>query len=340
MARDSDALLIRKWSESGDTSTPESQSITRSIGWGASYSQAGGDLPEREVFNQLLKELTALAVEINERGILDWSSSLTYTHPAIVFGSNSTIYLSVQNSTNVDPTTDADRSHWRPFTGAGWSPVLGVQSDGARRVLELERWVGGSGTAPSGAGEYLGATGLVSAIASAVDIRGAQGNPGPTGERGPQGVQGVQGPAGAAGAQGATGPQGARGISMTEFAASTSTTSATYHTVTVPNGYEVLLVVLSPYRWSVSAGIAGGSAVVPFGAESALTVNQGVSTDLLVNGARGVINAFGSNNLHLVATKISATQLRCCVLNNAGGGGGASTFSSTRRNLWRFYRLL
>lgn len=53
----------------------------------------------------------------------------------------------------------------------GWSPVLAVASDGARRVLQVSDWTGGEGTKPA-AGQYLGVSGLVTDIADGVDIRG------------------------------------------------------------------------------------------------------------------------------------------------------------------------
>jgi hypothetical protein len=56
----------------------------------------------------------------------------------------------------------------------GWSPILAVVADGARRVLQVTGWSGGSGTAPA-TGLYVGATGYVSNIADAVDIRGDSG---------------------------------------------------------------------------------------------------------------------------------------------------------------------
>ncbi|MDO1582437.1 hypothetical protein [Rhizobium oryzicola] len=57
----------------------------------------------------------------------------------------------------------------------GWSPVLAVVVDGARRVQQVVDWAGGEGTKPA-TGKYVGATGLVTDIASAVDIRGASGS--------------------------------------------------------------------------------------------------------------------------------------------------------------------
>jgi hypothetical protein len=59
----------------------------------------------------------------------------------------------------------------------GWTPILAVATDGARRVLQVTGWEGGSGTAPA-TGLYVGATGYVSLIGDAVDIRGASGGGG------------------------------------------------------------------------------------------------------------------------------------------------------------------
>lgn len=59
--------------------------------------------------------------------------------------------------------------------GAGWTPVLAVVADGERRVLQVADWTGGQSNKP-GTGQYVGASGLVSSIASAVDIRGASGS--------------------------------------------------------------------------------------------------------------------------------------------------------------------
>lgn len=55
----------------------------------------------------------------------------------------------------------------------GWTPLPAVASDSDRRVLEITDWTGGTGTKP--AVGYLGTSGIVSAIADGVDIRGASG---------------------------------------------------------------------------------------------------------------------------------------------------------------------
>ncbi|MGU3493371.1 tail fiber domain-containing protein [Xanthobacteraceae bacterium A53D] len=57
---------------------------------------------------------------------------------------------------------------------AGWSPVLAGVADGVRRVLQIIGWAGGQGDEPS-IGGYIGPTGIVPDIASALDIRGATG---------------------------------------------------------------------------------------------------------------------------------------------------------------------
>lgn len=56
----------------------------------------------------------------------------------------------------------------------GWTIVTGIVTDGARRVLQVVDWAGGTGPKP-GVGMYIGATGFTNVLADGVDIRGAQG---------------------------------------------------------------------------------------------------------------------------------------------------------------------
>src|SRR5690606_21861461 len=63
----------------------------------------------------------------------------------------------------------------------GWSPEFAIVSDDERRVVQIVDWAGGTGTKPA-TGGYVGASGLVSDIAEASDIRGATGE---TGQAGP-----------------------------------------------------------------------------------------------------------------------------------------------------------
>ncbi|GGB10248.1 hypothetical protein GCM10011491_42760 [Brucella endophytica] len=60
----------------------------------------------------------------------------------------------------------------------GWSPLLRVVADGARRVLQLYDWTAGHGPKPNVYG-YLGPNGIVSDITQATDIRGPEGPNGP-----------------------------------------------------------------------------------------------------------------------------------------------------------------
>jgi hypothetical protein len=87
----------------------------------------------------------------------------------------------------------------------GWSPILAVVNDGERRVFQVQDWTGGTGVKPI-AGQYIGTSGLVSNIISAVNIRGAAGSTGLPGSTGGQGVPGPPGQDGSKGDQGPPGP--------------------------------------------------------------------------------------------------------------------------------------
>ena len=125
MPRDVDALKIRKWAESGDVATPESQGLDRATGWPASYSQPGGSLPKREVLNQLFREPSALGVELNTHGLLEWHSAVSYVHPAVVMGRDGQVYVSVATSTGVDPVTDTTNASWKLLALQGPAGEMG-----------------------------------------------------------------------------------------------------------------------------------------------------------------------------------------------------------------------
>ena len=121
--RDADAILIEKWAATGDVQTPESQNIPRTTGWTQDFSDPlGRDIPRR-VVNQQGREITGMLAEINRHGgILCWDGGVNYQHPALVFGSDMVMYLSVQDSgpagTVQDPTTDSNNDYWIPFLQA------------------------------------------------------------------------------------------------------------------------------------------------------------------------------------------------------------------------------
>ena len=192
MPRDANSLRIRKWAANGDRTLPEADTpaLTRTEGFPEEFSSSTGELLNRELVNQLLAELTSIAVEMNQRGQLDWDAEIPYTHPAVVWGSNGVLYVSVQNSTNIDPTTDTDSSHWTAAGSGnrGWMPRLERVTDGEREVLQVKAWVGGTGVAPTArVNHYVGAEGFVEAIADGVDVAGDAGDIGVDGVAGDNG---------------------------------------------------------------------------------------------------------------------------------------------------------
>ena len=153
MARDDDAKRVTtKWAvnategasndvlfpyTAADPPSPLNPNLpSREDGWGSAYSANGAPLPTRQVFNGLFRELSALLVEINGHGILEWDSGLTYTHPAFVAGTDSAdgnfagkLYVSVQNSTGQNPGTDTASAYWQQI-GAPGADGAGVPAGG------------------------------------------------------------------------------------------------------------------------------------------------------------------------------------------------------------------
>ena len=168
MPRDSDALRIRKWAASGRVATPESQGLVRSEGWPDSYSAAMGDVPKLEVFNQILREITAALVEINEHGLLIWDASITYEHPAFVVGSDSRIYASVSADVAIasqDPTTDAARTYWKPLLMQASTEVRGIvelaTNDETTTGTDTGRAVTPAGARAAGDARYRATTTMI-----------------------------------------------------------------------------------------------------------------------------------------------------------------------------------
>ena len=118
--RDAESLKIVEWADSGDRIDPDDANLTpaldRDDGWPSSFSDPQGDTPRRQVFNQILREITGMLVEINTRGgMLPWDSRISYVHPAFVFGSDERMYRSQQDSTNENPVTDTAETYWEPL---------------------------------------------------------------------------------------------------------------------------------------------------------------------------------------------------------------------------------
>ena len=138
MARDADALRIRKWAGSADANvqTPEAAGLTRATGWPASYSAAGSTGPQRRVFNQLFRELTGLAVELSTRGLLEWDTSISYAHPAFVVGSDDRIYRTQQSNSGNDPVSDTAFTYWVPLINTS-DGTVDAASETKAGVVEL-----------------------------------------------------------------------------------------------------------------------------------------------------------------------------------------------------------
>ena len=85
MARDPESLKIVPWAQTGDRVNPEAASspaIDRSVGWPSDFSSS--ESPRRQVFNQILRELTGIAHELNTRGVLEYSNQINYVANAYV----------------------------------------------------------------------------------------------------------------------------------------------------------------------------------------------------------------------------------------------------------------
>ncbi len=71
-----------------------------------------------EIFNRVMYIQTLVTKQLDEQGILSWSSATDYVIDAIVMGSDGNLYKSLQTSgpstTVVDPVTDSNYIYWDP----------------------------------------------------------------------------------------------------------------------------------------------------------------------------------------------------------------------------------
>ena len=100
-----------RWAENGDRQDPEDAGIDRTVGWDVSYEQIGsGNFPEREVFQELVFEITSAHVDRREQGLYSWDGEVDYLHPVYVMGSDRILRRSLADSGPnsggaIDPTT-------------------------------------------------------------------------------------------------------------------------------------------------------------------------------------------------------------------------------------------
>ena len=124
--------------------------------------------------------------------------------PTVFVGAQDVTYMTSCNFVLVSngDTSILTRTHWDPLSASygapikitgkdgdtltapgedgdpgekGWSPEFALVADGSRQVLELVDWQGGEGTKPPYGSLYVGPTGLVSLISSAINVRGDKG---------------------------------------------------------------------------------------------------------------------------------------------------------------------
>ena len=119
MALPAEIRDLEAWAADGDREDPETLGLDRDNGWPLVYEQIGGKGPEREVWNQLLFELTSAIIYARANGLpFEWHQDVDYVHPAFCKGSNGVIYASTANSgpalgNSTNPLAPA-QTIWRP----------------------------------------------------------------------------------------------------------------------------------------------------------------------------------------------------------------------------------
>ena len=110
MARSIESLKIREWASSvlALTIDPDDPSLTpplvRADGWPISFATVGGDTPRLEVFNQIIRELSAGLIDLFTHGLSEWNAAQQFNHPVLCW-KDTTLYYSLQSSLNEDPET-------------------------------------------------------------------------------------------------------------------------------------------------------------------------------------------------------------------------------------------
>lgn len=99
-------FLYKTWAETGVKVEPSD--AKKELGYGA-------EIPTHEEFNWLEGRQDQAIAHFNQFGIPLWDSTTEYKQDkSYVQGSDGNIYAAVLDSTNINPTTDTDFSHWRP----------------------------------------------------------------------------------------------------------------------------------------------------------------------------------------------------------------------------------
>ena len=123
MARDEHGkLLVNKFAGTADPAANAALgTFPFSEGWDENYWPPGTGTISGPVVNAILRIISAVGVEVNLNGILEWDTSISYKDDAIVRGSDGALYQAQQaidmpSDRLVDPTMDDDGSHWKLIT--------------------------------------------------------------------------------------------------------------------------------------------------------------------------------------------------------------------------------
>ena len=127
------------FADTGDrTAVPDAPPIGNTVnydtGWTPPYSLATSNPASLKVSrtaeNQLFYDVTLLAKQLQETGILPWRDDVVYEVNGVVIGSNAVVYQAVVSTTNVDPTLELNQDNWRivvafPHAVGGYVPTVG-----------------------------------------------------------------------------------------------------------------------------------------------------------------------------------------------------------------------
>ena len=131
------------------SAVPPGSAIVRANGWDRRFNAANQTtyVFRGEDLNQRFYEVDSFIADVNEHGVVEWDSRVIYAHPALVAGSDGALYRSVQASTNVNPVSDIDYSHWAPLNqGTAQNPLELIGNTNLNSIVTDGYYVGGSRT--------------------------------------------------------------------------------------------------------------------------------------------------------------------------------------------------
>ena len=130
---DSESKKIEKWADVGDRTDPDDASLnptlTRATGWPATFSATDGETIRRRVTNQILRELTGIAVDTRDEGVLGWDAEIDYLQDAITKVGAAALYsASVATGPGTSNATEPDH---------GWPDGVGHVSQARPELPQM-----------------------------------------------------------------------------------------------------------------------------------------------------------------------------------------------------------